>query len=109
MPQAKTFGATIRDRRTELDMSQQTLAEILSVTQPTVARWEADQDFPKPPVLSPLAAALQMPLEALLEPLKTMVRQPSRTTREEIGVINERLDTLETTLKEIRDLLKRRR
>lgn len=104
----KTFGATIRDRRTELDMSQQTLADILSVSQPAVARWEADQDFPKPPVLSPLAAALGIPLEELLEPLKVMTRQPARSTREEIGDINTRLDNLEGTLTEILKLLKRR-
>ena len=106
---AKTFGATIRDRRGELNMSQQQLADILSVTQPSVARWEADQSFPKPPELAPLAAALEIPLEQLLRPLEEMTRQPAKTTREEIADISTRLDTLEEGLQRILELLQQRR
>lgn len=105
----QTFGSLVRERRSELNLSQQALADIIGVTQSTVARWELDQTFPKPPELSPLATALEIPLESLLAPLEEEeARQPSGTTREQLQAVNERLERLEKNLEMALKLLRRR-
>lgn len=104
----QTFGSVIRDKRLALNMSQQQLADILGVTQPSINRWEADQSFPKPPQLAPLSNALEIPLDELLALLEEYSRRPGKSTRDQIVDINTRLDRLEHTLEQILKSVKKR-
>ena len=99
----ETFGAIVRKRRTDLNLSQNALAEMLGVSQPSVARWEADQAFPKTPELGPLATALQVSLEVLLAPLENRITEAAPTTRERLDEIVDRLDRIERMLGQLLD------
>ena len=61
-----TFGDAMRFRRDQLGYSQEELAELVGRDQSTIARWERQNKPPKDPfVLTQLAEALQMDVEAL--------------------------------------------
>jgi transcriptional regulator with XRE-family HTH domain len=58
MPE-RTFGRTVRYRRTKLGLSQAKLAELVGRSTPTIRAWERDQSRPNDPkVLAALAAIL---------------------------------------------------
>lgn len=58
MPE-RSFGRTVRYRRTQLGMSQAKLAELVGRATPTIRAWERDRSRPNDPkVLSALAAIL---------------------------------------------------
>ena len=105
----ETFGAIVRKRRSDLNLSQSALAEMLGVTHPTVARWEADQTFPKTPELGPLAGALQVSLEVLLAPLENRIIEAAPTTRARLDEIVDRLDRIERMLGQLLDEPRSRR
>jgi len=67
MPE-RTFGRTVRYRRTKLGMSQTQLAELVGRSTSTIRSWERDKSRPNDPqVLSTLAAILGIDERQLFE------------------------------------------
>ena len=79
----KEFGAFIQQRRKELDMTQNDLAEKLNVTAKAVSRWERGVGFPDIQLLEPLAQSLELTLIELMQSQKmeepVLVEQVSDT------------------------------
>ena len=50
-----TFGQTIKSLRREANMTQESLAELLSISPQAVSRWETDVAMPDISLLPPLA------------------------------------------------------
>jgi transcriptional regulator with XRE-family HTH domain len=59
------WGQIIRDRRTELGLSYDQLAEMVGVRPPTIFRWEKGQMEPTRPNRIRLAQALQTDVASL--------------------------------------------
>jgi transcriptional regulator with XRE-family HTH domain len=53
-----TFGQTIKALRKEANMTQENLAELLSISPQAVSRWETDVAMPDISLLPPLAIYL---------------------------------------------------
>jgi len=66
----QVFGAFIQQRRNELGLTQNDLAEKLSVTSKAVSRWERGVGFPDIRLLEPLADALGLTLIELMQSKK---------------------------------------
>lgn len=67
MPE-RSFGRTVRYRRTQLGLSQAKLAELVGRSTPTIRSWERDKSRPNDPqVLSALAAILGVDERQLFE------------------------------------------
>lgn len=60
------FGNFIAQQRRQLGMTQRELAEHLHVTDRAVSKWERGCSYPDVTLLEPLAAALEVSVEALL-------------------------------------------
>lgn len=58
-------GDRLRQIRTRRQMTQYLLAQRLEVSQPTIARWEADQRQPRGRMLGRLSIALACPVDDL--------------------------------------------
>ena len=63
----KVFGAFVQERRKELGLTQNDLAERLRVTSKAVSRWERGVGFPDIHLLEPLAEALEITLIELMQ------------------------------------------
>lgn len=74
---AKKLGRFIAERRKELDMTQNTLAQKLHVTDKAVSRWERGVGLPDIQNLEPLAEILEVGLVELM--------QAQRNEKEEIS------------------------
>lgn len=78
MPE-RSFGRTVRYRRTKLGMSQTKLAELVGRTAPTIRAWERDKSRPNDPkVLAALAAVLGVDEKHLFD--KAEVELPKAET-----------------------------
>ena len=62
----KVFGAFVQERRKELGLTQNDLAERLRVTSKAVSRWERGVGFPDIKLLQPLADALEISIVELM-------------------------------------------
>ena len=60
------IGAFIRDRRLQLEMTQQQLADKLGVTDKAVSKWERSVSYPDITILRELADALEVSVSELL-------------------------------------------
>ncbi|WP_406281421.1 helix-turn-helix domain-containing protein [Streptomyces sp. NBC_00209] len=65
MPPRQFDGSRVRAVRRGKDLHQRQLAAMVQVSAPTVARWEAGQDFPKGEKLPSIASALGQPIDDL--------------------------------------------
>lgn len=63
---AEKFGSFVQQRRKELAMTQNDLAEKLYVTSKAVSRWERGVGFPDIKLLQPLADALEISIVELM-------------------------------------------
>ena len=63
---AEKFGSFVQQRRKELGMTQNDLAEKLYVTSKAVSRWERGIGFPDIKLLQPLADALEILPEGMV-------------------------------------------
>ena len=63
----KKIGQFIKQRRKELNLSQIDLANFLSVTVPTISKWENDERIPDIAIFSSLSKILKVDLESLLK------------------------------------------
>ena len=70
----KTFGERLKTCRKAKGLTQQALAEKIGVSDKTVSRWESDGGYPDVPTLVPLARALGVTVDELLDD-----RRPVRT------------------------------
>lgn len=72
-----TFGERLRQYRRERGLTQQELADLLGVSNKSISRWESDGGYPDVPLLLPLARALQVSVDDLLDgekPVRTLTR-----------------------------------
>ncbi len=72
---AKSFGERLKEYRQAKNLTQQALGEKLGVSNKTVSRWESDGGFPDVPLLVPLAHALGVSTDDLLDeqkPIRTL-------------------------------------
>ena len=61
-----TFGQTIKKLRKEANMTQENLAELLSISPQAVSRWETDVAMPDISLLPPLANLFDVTTDYLL-------------------------------------------
>ena len=61
-----TFGQTIKSLRREANMTQENLAELLSISPQAVSRWETDAAMPDISLLPPLANLFHVTTDHLL-------------------------------------------
>ena len=73
----------ISNRRKELGLTQQQLAEKLNVSDKVVSKWETGRSLPDTSVLVPLSEALQIPLNELMNGDDTTIRQICKTAQYE--------------------------
>lgn len=72
-----TFGERLRQYRRARGLTQQELADLLGVSNKSVSRWESEGGYPDVPLLLPLARALQVSVDYLLDgekPVRTLTR-----------------------------------
>jgi transcriptional regulator with XRE-family HTH domain len=97
MPE-RSFGRTVRSRRTKLGLSQSKLAELVGRSTPTIRSWERDMSRPNDPkVVAALAAVLDLDEEQLFD--KVDVERPEMETTS--PTVEEALATLSTPEAEI--------
>lgn len=73
----QTFGGRLKNYRKAKNLTQQELAEQIGVSDKTVSRWESDGGYPDVPTLVPLAQALGVTVDDLLNtrrPVRTLTR-----------------------------------
>lgn len=74
---AETFSQRLKKYRKAKSMTQQELAEQIGVSDKTVSRWESEGGYPDVAVLVPLARALGVTVDDLLDekaPVRTLTR-----------------------------------
>lgn len=81
----KTMGETIAQKRKEKGMTQAQLAAVMNVTDKAVSKWERDIACPDIASLATLAAALDMPVDELLNARGS--KAPKSETAEIISLI----------------------
>lgn len=73
----QTFGQRLKNYRKDQNLTQQELGEKIGVSDKTVSRWESDGGYPDVPTLVPLAQALGVTVDDLLNthrPVRTLTR-----------------------------------
>lgn len=65
-----TLGECLREKRIEMKMTQEYVAEKIGVTRQAVAKWENDQATPNMSNLSALARLYNIPTDELIKSLK---------------------------------------
>ena len=83
----QVFGAFIQQRRKELGMTQNDLAEKLNVTSKAVSRWERGVGFPDIRLLEPLAQSLELTLIELMQSQKMEEPVPAEVVSDAVTVI----------------------
>ena len=61
-----SFGKTIKDLRRKHDMTQEHLAEILSISPQAISRWETDMAMPDISLIAPLCNLFNITSDELL-------------------------------------------
>ena len=75
------MGDKIKQRRTELNMTQEQLAEKLSVSRSTVANWESGRNYPDLQLIASIADVLNLSLDELLREDCEMIRKIAQDTK----------------------------
>lgn len=83
----QTFAETIRQLRTERDLSQAQIAEQMYVTRSTVARWESGSRMPDAMMIARLAKCLGTSTEFLLSLLSGEEDTPNIIMVDDEGII----------------------
>ena len=63
----QSFSERLKGYRRDKNLTQQELADLLGVSNKTVSRWESGGGYPDVPLLVPLARALGVTVDDLLE------------------------------------------
>lgn len=62
----KQIGPVIRENRIKKNMTQQALADQLSVTKQAISKWENNRGLPDITIIEPLALCLDIPIDLLI-------------------------------------------
>ena len=62
-----SVGSQIKQRRTELNMSQEILAEKIGVSRSAISNWEIERNYPDLQLIVSLSDVLEIPLDTLLK------------------------------------------
>ncbi len=62
-----SIGSKIKQRRTELNMSQEALSEKIGVSRSAIANWESERNYPDLQIIVSLSEILDIPLDSLLK------------------------------------------
>lgn len=106
-----SFGKTIKKLRREHDMTQEALAEILSISPQAISRWECDLAMPDISLIAPLCNLFQITSDELLEIDLTQKQKNIDAICEEAdkfsqrGYLDEARSILENGLKKYPDAL----
>ena len=84
---SRLFAKTLKRLRIERDLSQRKLAEMMHVTQSTVARWENGSRLPDVTMMSRLARCLNVDVDTLLNIAVASVDSPNVIMVEDRGII----------------------
>ncbi len=75
------MGGKIKQRRTELKMTQEDLAEKLNVSRSSVANWEAGRNYPDLQLIAAIADILGLSLDELLREDCEMIKRIAEDTK----------------------------
>lgn len=75
-----SIGSRIKQRRTELNMSQEVLAEKIGVSRSAISNWEIERNYPDLQVIVSLSDILEIPLDTLLKGDAAVVEKISTDT-----------------------------
>lgn len=75
-----SVGSQIKQRRTELNMSQEVLAKKIGVSRSAISNWEIERNYPDLQVIVKLSDVLEIPLDTLLKGNQVMVEKISTDT-----------------------------
>lgn len=84
------FGAFIQSRRRDLSMTQGELGKKLNVTDKAISRWERGVGFPDINLLEPLAEALQISIQELMQCEQMKPKANSAETKKEFWLFKYR-------------------
>lgn len=84
------FGAFIQNRRKDLGMTQGELGKKLNVTDKAISRWERGVGFPDINLLEPLADALQISIQELMQCEQMKQKANSVETKKEFWLFKYR-------------------
>lgn len=76
------LGEQIKKRRSELNMTQEELAEKLSVTRSAVSNWETEKNYPDLQTIVDISDELNISLDILLKGDKKMVEKITQDSKE---------------------------
>ena len=76
------IGKQIKEKRLELNMTQNELAESLNVSRSTVSNWEIERNYPDIQSIVSLSKILNIPLEILLQEDSDVVKKITNDTKE---------------------------
>ena len=76
------IGKQIKEKRLELNMTQNELAESLNVSRSTVSNWEIERNYPDVQSIVSLSKILNIPLEILLQEDSDVVKKITNDTKE---------------------------
>ena len=77
-----SIGSKIKQRRTELNMSQETLAEKIGVSRSAVSNWESERNYPDLQIIVSLSEILDIPLDSLLKDDADVVEKIATDTKQ---------------------------
>lgn len=105
----QSFGAYVRDLRVALNLTQNELADLVGTSQASIGRWETSMSFPRPAQIPRLAHVLKVPVADLMGILEAHPYEPPQsTTREQLDLLNNRMEVMEATVVRILALLEGR-
>lgn len=84
------FGAFIQSRRRDLGMTQGELGAKLNVTDKAISRWERCIGFPDINLLEPLAEALQISIQELMQCEQMKPKENAAETKKEFWLFKYR-------------------
>ena len=76
------IGEQIKARRTELNITQQDLADRLNVSRSAISNWETDKNYPDLQIIVQISEALQISLDELLKGDADVVKKITKDTTE---------------------------
>ena len=76
------LGEQIKNRRSELNMTQEELAEKLSVTRSAVSNWETEKNYPDLQTIVDISEELNISLDILLKGDRKVVEKITKDTNE---------------------------
>ena len=76
------IGEQIKARRTELNITQQDLADRLNVSRSAISNWETNKNYPDLQIIVQISEELQVSLDKLLKGDADVVKKISKDTTE---------------------------